>query len=319
MNTTNLFQHCINGFQQRIILTDGQLNFLAGFIILLIPVVIATNVCLAWSLYKTKLLNSRSRWYIFLLCLSDLAVGLVTLPLYLVLFTKLRRRLNCWFEYATAFVSQWTFNTSLYLIALISFHRWLKISPELRNRSYKGFKQSVMSGAIADFLVVLCFVLPVFDGLIGSAVFGYYQNTPLILAIKLKGLFLFLVIYVLYYKLYNKVTKRARGTTLRGGKKVDTKSWYEKQLIKTIILVLGIMAIAFFPHVIMDTWTTCYTHFKKTVSPQWVRFGFYVSTIFVYVMCIADALIFIYRSKKIKRYIADQWCGLLKCRQNSNV
>ena len=313
MNETDWNGGCQNAFSERNILTTTQATIIGSLQAVLIPFIISINFTLAYAMYKTKLLNSRMRWYVFLLTISDGLYGITSVPLMAVLFIKYAKTTVCNIEFATIFLMQFNMNVSLYFILLIAFHRYLKLDPELKSRNFIGLKKSAMSGRLANFLVAMCYFSPVVHATTTTNIFGQWDLPIPNMVMKLANLTMLFIGVVLYFRLYYRIVKRsdkvasANMTASQGH-----QNHYTKQVTKTVLIILITLAASFVPFIVFDAWTSLYTYMMRSTAPQTVRFLYYFSLVLLSTVCISDAIIFIYRNKKIKEYIYNKMWSKVK-------
>ncbi len=301
MNTNHT--RCHNAFSDRIFLTATQSTVISILLALYISPIIIVNISLALALFKKNLLNSRSRWYVFLLTLSDGFIT-VTVILLLILFTKYGKTEYCAFENIVVFLLQFNMHVSAYLVLLIAFHRYLKIHPNLKSRTYKGITKSVMSGRLANFLVIVCFVLPIFHGLSSCYFFGYIRSKIPIITTKAVSGILFVTIYILYFRLYYRIARKHKQTTVNITENLARNARkYSTEFTKTVFLIMIALFVNLAPFIVMDLWTSWYTHVKHTESPLVVRFIYYLSCVFMTGISFMDGAIFIYRNKIVREYL----------------
>ena len=298
---------CPNGVTKRLLLSNAQNAAVASLMAVLMPLIIITNAFLGYMMYKTKQLRSRGRWYMFLLTVSDGFYGMTSLPLGITLFTKYKSIRFCALEHATIFVTQFVANMSCYFTVLIAFHRYLKISPNLKNRTYGPFKWSLMSGKLANCLVALCVISPFLHGVCSTHIFGFSKSSWPNLVMKAIDFIVFLSVYILYFKVYYNVTRNSptvNGTVTQPSGSQKQRPSYAKEFTKTVLLILVALAINVIPLTITDFWTSAYTYFKKETAPRIAVFLYYISWAQISAVCFIDALIFIYRNRKIRKQIS---------------
>ena len=310
---------CPNGLTKRLLLSSTQTATVASLMAILMPLIVITNAFLVYMMYKTKQLSSRGRWYMFLLTVSDGFYGVTSLPLGIALFTKYKSIRFCALEHATIFVTQFAANMSCYFTVLIAFHRYLKISPNLKNRTYGPFKRSLMSGKLANCLVALCVISPFLHGVCSTHIFGFSISSWPNLVMKATDFIVFLSVYILYFKVYYNVTRKrttVNGTVTQPSGSQKQRPSYAKEFTKTVLLILVTLAINVIPLTITDFWTSAYTYFKKETAPRVAIFLYYISWAQISAVCFIDALIFIYRNRKIREQVSA-WLRGSKKRSSS--
>ena len=302
---------CDNAFADRVQLTRGQAASIAVIVVLSMLLAASVNTILAYAMYKCKLLKSRGNFYLFLLTISDGFYSISTMPLFLLLYTKYSKKRNCSLELASCFMGQGLFNISTYLITLIAFHRSLKIDPSMKNLSYKGL--SAMSGRIANFLVVCCFVIPIAHGFISTPFFGRRLFAVANAAIKGVNIAMFLIICGLYVKVYYRfsrrrdmIVKRQDGTGNKQNGMRMHGSPYQAKFMKTVFLILVSLFINVFPYFVMDIWTSYRTYILKTDASSNIKFIYYLTVIALSFNCVCNAVIVMYRNRPVTRFLTER-------------
>ena len=297
---------CDNALVNRMLLSTGQSATITATLVLLTMIIVFINGTLAYAMYKCNLLKSRGNFYLFLLTLSDGLYAISAHPLLLILYTKYKKERNCSLELAACFMGQCVFNVSTYLITLIAFHRYLKIDPSMKNLSYEGLKHSAMSGRIANFLVVCCFVIPIAHGFISTPFFGRKLFSVATAVIKVINITVFLTICALYVKVYYRFStsrKQFRSKRRKGGSLRQHSRPYQAEFMKTVLLILISLTVTVLPYFLFDAWTSYYTYITGKPKPLTLQFAFYLSQITISLNCFLDAIIVIYRNRIVKTFI----------------
>ena len=304
---------CPNAFKDRVLLNKGQSDTILFITGITLPCILFINLFQGVALYKTRSLNSRCRWYVFMLTISDGMYAVTAMPLLLVLFSKYRETRFCLLEYATVFAIQFNLNVSVYLTALIAYQRYLKINPSLKNLTSTGLRWSLMSGNLANFLVVLCFVLPLAHAIFSTHVFGKTSSPWPNFILKCVDVVIMSTVYFLYFKVCYRVRNRRRQqgdlpmrVIIKDKERSTRSSSYSYEFTKTVLFILVTLVISFLPFLIVDLWTSWFTYVKHRTSPAPVRFFYNVSVTIMPSICFWNALIFIYRSKALKQYLMLQ-------------
>ena len=94
--------------------------------------VVLLNFTLSFALYKLGDRRNKSKFFIFVLLISDTMFGLVAVPVHVVLSTALGSERSCWFERAFLFAAQSNGHFSFYTIMVISLESYLHVGSALR-------------------------------------------------------------------------------------------------------------------------------------------------------------------------------------------
>ena len=304
--------NCQNAFTNRIILTSAQHSAVAACLALFIPLTVSINACLALGLYKTKLLTSRSQWYVLLLTISDGIYGMTSVPLMLLLFTFYRSTEFCALEYAAIFAIQLNMNASFYFILLISFYRYMKIDPSLKNRTFRGLRRSIMSGKLANLSVVLCVVFPMLHAICSTYVFGAITTVIPNLAMKFFEIVILIAIYALYCRLYFRVMRkkdRYIETVNHAIRIQQNKSAYADRFVMTVVFILIALSMSFVPMMITDVWTLYDSLILDIPPSRDLYFCYYLACMFMTTSCVVNAVILIYRNNQVRQYLFARCIG----------
>ena len=168
----------ITGFAKIHVISDTQNFVVVTFLGALIPITIMANASLAFALIKTKqIVKHPSHIFIFLLCLSDMFVGAISIPFDIIIFLKFRHIRFCKLELAATFIQIFNTKMSAYIIAVMVLHIHIKVNPDFKELS--RIKKWLVSRTGSVFLLVVAFLLAVGHGLSANYSFGnYHKRTP---------------------------------------------------------------------------------------------------------------------------------------------
>ena len=110
-------KYCHSSYAERLLLSSSQSNVLAGLLTPLSPFGVTANALVIWALIKTNAIHDkccRMNWILLAMSISDLIIGIITIPLIIVLFTKYRSIRWCDLEKATLFIGQMNLHFSGY-------------------------------------------------------------------------------------------------------------------------------------------------------------------------------------------------------------
>ena len=166
-------KNCWSAYAERLVLSSLQSNILAGFFIALSPMGVIANGLVIWALLKTKAIHDRHcrmNWILLCISVSDVTVGLVTIPLTAVLFTRYQFIRSCDLEKATLFISQVNLHFSAYSLLFMGLEQHFKLDPKLGSRSRERARKLTTNRGLI-FIVTTSFFLSLCHGIISATSF----------------------------------------------------------------------------------------------------------------------------------------------------
>ena len=263
------------------------------------PVILILNSILIICLVKTKELRNAHGVLLLLLSVSDCFIGLVTIPLQIVLFTLFRKHPACTMESISHAFSYSTIHFSGYMIAVISFHRNVHINPNLTLQN--GISRFLVKKTGLTILVVVTVIVTFIQTLV--SVILYDKFIPrLVLAIidAVIITYVFVTYFWVYFKVWN-FSKTITTAQIQPGGTADVR---EYPLAKTVALILISAAVCFFPYNILVGLRWRRQRQGREVSIG-IQYGIYLSLILLYCNSAINAAIIIFRSTKVREYIAS--------------
>ena len=217
-NTTNIHDSGENGtlyknfdcysvLVWRVYLSGQQQLVLSICVGLTIIPVVALNFALSFALYKLGDWRNKSKFFIFVLSISDTIFGLVAVPAHVVLSTALGSERSCWFERAFLFAAQSNGHFSFYTIMAIALERYLHVTSALRygveSRGVAGFLTRLTSTTKGHWILLLIMlILSLIHGLVPTYFFGKVNsNIPNIVVVFVRFTIL-VATYILYVRMY---------------------------------------------------------------------------------------------------------------------
>ena len=282
---------------------------------LLAPITVIANSLLAFALIKTKQLRkSILHICMFLLCISDILLGAVEIPFFIIIFAKYRHIQTCTLGLVGNFLGLFN-QLSVNFIFIITLHRYINVNPELREN--RGLKKWLTSRTGSIVLVLLAFLFAVSHGLLSSYLFGYYYNRIPNWILKGINCVLFIAIFVLYLNLFWKVKKHTQANnvlwnvenqtsrTPTGRTHNNLRSNYFEKLTETVFLILTAIHLCYLPIIIMDTFTA-WVDENRTSSARNVRFLYFMSWGIAYINSTVNAVIITCRNDKLKAFFTKK-------------
>lgn len=118
---------CLTTYSGKVDLDDTQRYLLLGFDLAIMTFNILINIIVVIIMIITRQLQNTSLLLIFILCISDLCLGLITQPLFSVMIADYADRSYCDFETIVQFFAIFFTHTSAYSIAFIGFDRFCRM------------------------------------------------------------------------------------------------------------------------------------------------------------------------------------------------
>ena len=316
MNSTSTSYCPKTAFTKKHVISEAQSVIFVSFLGILVPVTIAANSLLAFALIKTKqLVKSVSNVFIFLLCLSDIFLGSVTITLDIIIFTKYRLGRFCTLELAGTFIQQFSTHMSVNIIFVIALHRYIQVNPDFKEIT--GFKRRLTSRTGSIVLVFLAFLLAIVHGLLSTYCFASYKNRIPNWIIKGTDCILIITFYVLYIRLFWRIRQHTQANkalwsaenrvVLQEYRRVENhRPKYLGKLTKTVFFILIAIGICYLPFIIVDIYTAWMGDVEGSSTAQTIRFLYFMSWGIAFINSTINAVIIFYRNDKLKEFFNDR-------------
>ena len=291
--------YCYSVLVWRVYLTKHQHLIMSICLGLTIIPIVLLNFALSFALYKTGEYRNKSKFFVFLLSMSDMLVGLVTVPAHVVFHTVLSSQRCCWFERLYLFVGQSNGHFSFYSLMVIALERYLHITAALRY----GVESRGVAGKLTRltltnkghcsllFLMVVC---SIFHGLVPTYFFGTVRSNLPNIAMVFVRYVIFVAIYILYIRVYFAIRRHVR--------KNQPLNKKHSEVFRTVITILIAYTVCYMPCVVTDCWVTYYSYVLNSSSPIALRFANYLSFTLVYLNGAINAAILLKANKRALAY-----------------
>ena len=293
---------CYTAVAWRIYLTKKQnltLSLCYGSTV--IPVVMLNSI-LCYSLGMLGQWKKPSKFFIFLLAVSDALMGLVSIPATIILTSVFSHQRHCLIERLVVFVGQTNGHFSFYITLAIALQRFVKLQLNflgkclLTNSTFKLSRMKIVAST--------AFFLSCCHGLVSTYFFGLADNkVPNILMMIVRGIIL-VAIQVCYYRVYMTVKSHLKRRSMSNvGNSIDldrpddktvSKDALISKVNKTILIVMVLLVLSYLPATVADIWTGYYSLFVGKQAPMLPRFLFYVSFTMIFLNCALNAAVLIY-------------------------
>ena len=277
---------------------------------------VLVNSLLIFSFSKTKQLTNSTNVYIVFLSLSDcLLVGAVTLPLESILHIVYHDKDNCILSNFVLAFGTFSVKLSGYFILLVGLDRFMNIKTEFKEESCLLKKLRSKCGSIV--LTCLCLFLSMVQGGIAPLTNKYTMPSICIGALDI---IVVITVYTLYIRVYMRVRRHCAGSQLykkdagrvhvggentegvgMTGQKSDKVPIYMKELTKTVLLILVIIAICYLPYVILSICKSSVGHHKVSNT---VHVLHVLALLVVYLNSGLNACVILYRNEEARRYLS---------------
>ena len=298
------------------VISETQNIIFLTFLGILIPITVTSNSLLAFTLIKTKqLTKSVSHVFIFLLCLSDIFAGAVTLPLIIIIFAKYRRDRICTLELVGNGLARANLLFSANIILIIVLNRYVQINPDLREIT--GLKKWLTSKTGSVVLLLLASLYSVINGLLASYLYGYYYSRIPNLTMHGADCVLFITIFGVNFNLFWKVKKHtlvnrvvwhARNQVVSTQSRrtdVNLRPNYFERFTTTVFLILTAIAVCGLPHVVIKISITLLEQSRRQ-SPQTLRFLYFMSFGILCGHSTINAVIIMHRNNRINAFLKEK-------------
>ena len=301
---------CYSVLVWRVSLSDQQQLVLSICLGLTILPVVILNFALSFALYALGDLRNKSKFFIFVLSISDTVFGLVAVPAHVVLYTALGSERSCWFERAFLFGAQTNGHFSFYTIMAIALERYLHVTSALRygveSRGIAGYLTRLTSTTKGHcILLSIMFILSLIHGLVPTYFFGRVQsNIPNIVMVFVRFIIL-AAIYISYVRMYIEIRKH-----VRANRPLNQK---HNKAFRTVVTILIIYTISFIPGMVTDFWTSYYSYVKETAAPTTLRFTYYLTFTLVYLNAAINAGVLIKANRRVLVYYKKRLSATFPC------
>ena len=295
---------CYSALVWQVYLSDKQQLVVGISSGLTIVPIVALNFALSFALYKLGDWRKKSKFFIFVLSISDTVFGLVVVPAHIVISTALGSERSCWFERAFLFVAQTNGHFSFYTIMAIALERYLHVTSALRygveNRGIAGYLTRLTSTTKGHYILLLfILILSLIHGLVPTYFFGGVQsNIPNIVVVFVR-IAILAATYISYVRMYIEIRKH-----VRANRPLNQK---HNKAFRTVVTILIIYTISFIPGIVTDFWTSYYSYVKETAAPTTLRFTYYLSFTLIYLNGAMNAGVLIKDNRRVLEYYRERF------------
>ena len=303
--------YCWTAYGERVILSPSQSNLLAGFFVALSPIAIISNALLIWSLFRSKALfqskRCRMNWIILCVSISDIIIGIVTMPLISVLFTEYQFIRFCSLEKVTVFVGVLMNHFTVYNLFFIGLEQYLRLDPRIRSKniqvanwlsSNKGLSFIVLTSLILSVIHAILSTLDLESRLIPDAINGVLNFA------------LYVICFVFYLAMYLKVRKSSIRTHTALNLNVTSKTVgipkYLPKLTRLVYLLLLSSCVCYLPFLLIELAFAYRKFIQRKPITQTLRFINFLTWLPVLFYATLNAMITIYFKVNLRRYVMEK-------------
>ena len=287
------------------------------------PLGVIANGLVIWALVKSKAIHDRRcriNWIVLSISISDITVGLVTIPLIAVLFTKYQFVRWCDLEKATVFTGQVSLHFSAYNLFFMGLEQYLKLDPKLgaRNRE-RARKLTTNRGLI--FIVTVSFFLSLFHGIISSTSFDNRTIPNTFSALLNIGLYISFVFF--YVHTYLKIQKSSRETSLvleldHGPNKAGVPQHVQK-LTKFVSLLLLTSFLCYIPFLVIEFVFLGVRYVQRKPISQTLRFINFLTFVSTFFYSTLNAVITLCVKSNLRTFVLQTIKLGSQCKIHNNM
>ena len=300
-NCTDAVGHCIGWFQ--IVTSINHKELYVAILLTLSPIVIVSNLILVASFIATRqATQNASNIAIFVISLSDLIVGAVSLPLKASLFWDLT-------AICTKMEVVYFFNAfehfSVILTALLAVDRYLHMNPRIQSHPSK-LRMLMKKPKI--YYVIIAF----FFAYTSLFAFNAFYNSEILTTI-MKALLLYslsihiIIITFLYARGYLRIRKFTDSNPVycdNDGSSASTPD-YVRRLYKTVLVLISIAFFQYVPYCLIWNTLTALSLLKKIDMKSWYTVGEY-SSLFIYAGSFTNCFAVLHFNKQARYWVLKQ-------------
>ena len=314
-------ENCSNSmYTRRLHLTKAQ-NLSIGVLLgsTCLPVFLI-HFSLVVSLIGAKQLTNTTNFYILILSISDCLQGVVTTPMEASLFIFYPDRDNCNLSVTSQFFAYSNTAFSACLILLIAFDRYIHIRTDFKQKNGCLRKIASKNGSVV--LLSLSSILSLLFGVF--SIFGNKYTDLNVTGMLIISVFLVVIVYVLYIRIYLKVRRHHRECKVHcqeenNSQSPSTTPKYIKKLSKTVLLILMPMAICYYPPLLVSAYLSYSYSTGKNDYSNLIQFIYYLLMSLVSFNAMWNAFVVFYRNKELRKYLSNKIRVIRTEDQNMNA
>ena len=303
-------KYCHTPYAERLLLSSSQSDILAGFFILLSPLGIIANALVIWALIKTKAIydkRCRMNWILLFISISDITIGVVTIPLIAVLFTKYKFIRFCELEKATLFIGQVNLHFSGYNLFFMGLEQYLHLDPMLGSRNRELARRLTTNRGLI-FIVAMSIFLSVCHGVLSATSFQKRTIPDAINGILNIGLFVAcFFFYVIMFLRMRKVSMETQAI-LKPGDRLHkpTVPRYVHKFAKFVSLLLLGSSLCYTPFLVIELVFAGIKYVQHKRIGQTLRFINFLLWLPMLSYSIVNAVIILSVKSNLRKFVLEK-------------
>ena len=313
MNTSQstTIKVCWSAFAERLVLSSLQSNLLAGLFIALSPLCVITNVLVIWALIKSKAILDRRcqmNWILLGISVSDLMVGVVTIPLVVILFTRYQFIRWCDLEKAALFIFQVNLHFSAYSLFFIGLEYYLHLDPKIGSRNRERARKLTSNRGLV-LMVTTSFFLSLCHAVISSTDYKNRTIPNTVSGILNFGLYMSCVFFV---STYLKIRKSSMQTSsvLGSERNLPNKAKMPQHVqifAKFICLLMFVSCICFMPFCVIEFVFVGIKYIQRKPISQTLRFINFLTWVPLLLYSALNAVIVVSVKSNLRKVVLEKF------------
>ena len=268
---------------------------------ILSPITIMSNSALIYGLYKTQQLTTITNKFILVMCISDLATGIIFLPLIVIRICFKDIIHNCTFQFYVHYIGLLFAYFSAFTLMCISIDRYIHVT---KLNKYNQFMNEFRMKVVIVFSLVASASI--------ACITIMFPRFPQQLAVNLLDLAAVSFMFLLYTLVFRKIAihtekfKRMleeQGTIQSTGR--ETKR--ELSSMKTIRFVLGALLVLYVPENICSVIWSYYRWDENNKLTLALNVALHWSYVIFWSNASINAMIFGYGNSVVRRFLLSKF------------
>lgn len=263
--------------------------------------VVLTNCFVLGGVCKMRQWRVKSMRLFLLLILSDITIGMVTLPLHVSLFisASFSHGANCQFLYTLNFFKIFPVILSELGVLLIAIDRYFAV---LKRRIHTQYFTNRGISLVILLAVILSFIWGLVNADVLKIKFTEFRHTILLIVLGLFKTFIFVSVGCIYYTTLKSVQKTAKTTRQSFINQISTPPMYDRALYRISMLITVSFILCYLPSTVANFHRAAYIflhHHSKTETLTYVEIW---TTLPMYFTSGINGALLIYGNRKLKRW-----------------
>lgn len=269
-------------------------SFVAIFVVL-------TNCFVLWGVCRMRQWRVKSMRLFLLLILSDITIGMVTLPMHvsLFIFASFSNGANCKFLYAVNFFKIFPVVLSEIGVLLIALDRYFAILKRRVHTQYATNRGITMAIMLA---VVLAFVWGLVNTDSLQIDFMEWKHAVSLIVFGLFKTSIFLSIGGIYYNVLKSVQRTARTTRQSFVNTISTPLMYDRALYRISMLITVSFILCYLPSTVANFHQSAFILLRKRHATKLIMYIDIWTSLPMYFTSGVNGVLLIYGNRKLRRW-----------------